>query len=405
LEFRISSVSIGQMAAPIAARMEDYHEFLDQVHGRQCRVTTFDRHGTDLVYPTIEQHLTISQSTTYMPYVYSPLELPDQIRLLRIHPGEPEDPIETSLVTASLDVSPDYDALSYVWGSHADRCQIWVDGLTVLVPLGGFQALHSLRRSRCERPIWIDAFSINQEDLNDKSHQVRLMCDIYQGARSVVVYLGNATDKTGDAMRALQYLIQARTETAEPPWMHTELIDVEDVLQDILDRPWFKRIWTVQEATLARHTILVCGEHRLSWYGNLQSLRRIAFRIKSTAISPYFSVASGRKSKLDWSSLLDIVETQMRQAARREGAVIHRNQLDLAFQFRYRQSADPRDNYFALFGIVENENGGRLEFKPDYSISLKELHLRYMEEIQRISEIEDAPPSPTPTYSQVWVWS
>ncbi|KAH4767818.1 hypothetical protein HBI75_202950 [Parastagonospora nodorum] len=310
-------------------------------------------------------------STTYMPYVYSPLELPDQIRLLRIHPGEPEDPIETSLVTASLDVSPDYDALSYVWGSHADRCQIWVDGLTVLVPLGGFQALHSLRRSRCERLIWIDAFSINQEDLNDKSHQ------------------------TGDAMRALQYLIQARTETAEPPWMHTELIDVEDVLQDILDRPWFKRIWTVQEATLARHTILVCGEHRLSWYGNLQSLRRIAFRIKSTAISPYFSVASGRKSKLDWSSLLDIVETQMRQAARREGAVIHRNQLDLAFQFRYRQSADPRDNYFALFGIVENENGGRLEFKPDYSISLKELHLRYMEEIQRISEIEDAPPSPT----------
>lgn len=238
---------------------------------------------------------------------------------------------------------------------------------------------------------------MNQEDMQEKGHQVGLMCDIYQGARSVVVHLGNATDKTGDAMRSLQYLIQARklNSSAEPPWTHKKLIDVEDTLQDILDRPWFTRVWTVQEATLARHTILVCGDHRLSWYGDFQTLRRIAFGIKIIAISPYFSAGSGRKSRLDWSPLLDIVETQMRQAARREGVAIHRNQLDLAFQFRHRQCTDPRDSYFALFGIVENENGGRLKFNPDYSLGLEEVYLRYIQQIQRISEIEDAPSIPS----------
>lgn len=130
------------MAVPNAARMEDYPQLLDWVHGRQCRVTTVDRRGTDLVYPTIGQHLTISQRKTYIRY--SPLELPDQIRLLRIHPGEPDDPIETSFVTASLNAPSDYDALSYIWGSPTDQCRISVDGDCASVPRSAFQALHAL---------------------------------------------------------------------------------------------------------------------------------------------------------------------------------------------------------------------------------------------------------------------
>jgi len=384
------------MAISIAARMENYHEFRDQVHCRQRRVTTVDRRGTDLVYPIIGQHLTVLQSKICIEY--PPLESPDQIRLLKIHPGEPDDSIEISFVTASLNDTPDYDALSYTWGSLTERSLISVNGDYMPVPRSAFKALHALRRSSCERLICVDALGINQQDIHEKSHQVRLMCDIYQGARSVVIYLGDATDKTFDAMRSLQYLIQARklNSSVEPPWTHKKLTDVEDTLQDILKRPWFTRMWTVQEATLARHTILLCGDQHLSWNGNFQTLRRIAFRIKIIAISPYFSVSSGRKSKLDWSPFLDIIETQMRQAARREGVSIQRNQLDLAFQFRHRRCSDTRDNYFALSGIMESENRGPLEFNTDYALNLEEVHLRFMEEIQRISEIEDAPTSPTP---------
>lgn len=49
------------------------------------------------------------------------------------------------------------------------------------------------------------------------------------------------------------------------PLSYTELAEVELSIADILTRPWSERIWTVQEATLARNTTLFSGEHQVSW--------------------------------------------------------------------------------------------------------------------------------------------
>jgi len=40
--------------------------------------------------------------------------------------------------------------------------------------------------------------------------------------------------------------------------------DQED-LQDIIERPWFKRMWTVQEAAMASETWVVCGDKQIRW--------------------------------------------------------------------------------------------------------------------------------------------
>jgi hypothetical protein len=265
-----------------------------------------------------------------------------------------------------------------------------VDDQSFRVWSGQADALVALRKPDSVRLIWIDAICINQADLHEKAHQVSIMTRIYEKAKSVAVYLGKPTEKTAEAMRALRHFTETRNESNEPPWSYVPLPEAEDTLRDILKRPWFTRIWTVQEVTLARHTTFVCGDHELSWSGDLRSLRRILFRIKSAAISPYFSVASGHKSNLDWSPLLDILETQMRQAARREGVVLHRNQLDLAYQFRHRECYDPRDKYFAIFNIIENDEGAQLDLAPSYTDSLEHVHRRFTAEMQRISEMEDA---------------
>jgi hypothetical protein len=312
-----------------------------------------------------------------------------QIRLVKIHAGNPKDPIKISLLVVDVADAPPYEALSYVWGSPLRRRNIWVDDCKTSVHENLFQAIQTLRNPESERLVWADAICIDQHSNVEKGHQVSFMSEIYERADSVIVYLGEATEETREAMRSLEYLINGTVETGQPPWSYSSLQDTEGVFRDILGRKWFERIWTVQEATLARHTILICGHHKVSWHCNLQTLRSIAFRIKSAAVSPYFSVASGYTSKLDWDPLLDIINNQLNQAARREGVLLHRNQLDLAFQFRGRESTDARDRYFALLRIVENENGGKLEFRPDCTLSLDEVHLQYMKEIQRISEIED----------------
>jgi len=50
-------------------------------------------------------------------------------------------------------------------------------------------------------PLWIDAVCINQDDLDEKTAQVRMMKEIYSGAVEVVAWLGPASgnDKRGMA--------------------------------------------------------------------------------------------------------------------------------------------------------------------------------------------------------------
>lgn len=321
----------------------------------------------------------------------------EEIRLLIVHPGSPEDIVITSLVTVNLANCPPYEALSYVWGDYQQRASVKIDGYPIEIHAELFNAIHTLRNPDSPRLIWADAICIDQSNSPEKSHQVHIVGRIYETAENVVVYLGKPSDRSEEAMQYLNFFTNPSNVSEEPPWSYSELSMAEQNLADILSRPWFERIWKVQEATLARHTTLVCGEHRVSWHVDLQTMRSIVFKIKAAAISPYFSPNASYPSTLDWSPLLDILETQMRQAARREGVTLRRNHLDLAFDFRHRKCTERRDKYFAIFGIIENDQGGQLALVPDYTIGLEELHDRFTAETRRISESTSATAMLAPT--------
>jgi len=322
-------------------------------------------------------------------YQYRPIDsYKDQIRIIELHPGRPGEEIKISLTDVSLQYPVEYEALSYVWGDPYDRVTISVNGISLSVTRNLFNALHTLRSPDRSRVAWADAICINQDDIEEKAQQVSIMDRIYQMAQRVVVYLGEPTARTEEAMRILGYFADTRAHRTDiPPWEVTPIAQVQDSLKDIINRPWFTRIWTVQEVTLARRTTMVSGPYQVSWDANVRSLKTILFRIKSAVISPEWSTSfNGRYSDFDWSNPLNILETQLRQAARREGATLTRTPLDLAFDFRSRKSADPRDKYFAIFSIVENGNlGKRLRLQPDYRMSLDDLHQRFTDEIKRIS--------------------
>jgi hypothetical protein len=298
--------------------------------------------------------------------------------------------VTTSLVTVDLLQAPPFEALSYTWGNYQERASLKINGHAVGIHAGLFDAIHTLRLPNSSRLIWADAICIDQMNHDEKGHQVSIMGQIYETAKNVAVYLGKPSERSEEGMRCLKFFIESDNQLQEPPWLYSKLPEAEQNLADILTRPWFQRIWTVQEATLARNTTLLCGAQQVSWPGDLQTIKSIVFRIKAAAISPYFSSASGYISTLDWSPLLNILETQMRQAARREGFTLYRNHLDLAFDFRHRKSADPRDKYFAIFGIIENDQGAQLALAPDYFIGLEELHYRFTAEIRRMGETEHA---------------
>lgn len=292
-------------------------------------------------------------------------------------------------MTAQLSEAPHYEALSYTWGAWDDRGTLVINGQTVDIHAGLFNAIHALRHITSERLVWADAVCINQTDMYEKNHQIRMMDKLYTNAKNVAIYLGQPNEYSHQAIEALRSFIDLDTELAQPPWLYVPPPGMERCLEDLLTRPWFQRIWTVQESVLARYTTLFCGQHEVSWRGDYHTLKRIVFRIKAAAIAPHFG-PDGGPSQLDWTPLLQIFEAQMRQAAKREGFTIQRNQLDLAFDFRHRRSTDARDKYYAIFSIQENDSGDSLILSPDYSKGVGELHQKFVTEMQRLSEEGEA---------------
>jgi hypothetical protein len=154
-------------------------------------------------------------------------------------------------------------------------------------------ALMNLRLDSQPRVLWIDAICINQTDLVERSTQVNLMLQIYQKAKKTVVYLG---EKSADSDVAAEYLEShmTRVRAAIADFMNrrrfanspAEMLQicaktlgtsqaklfegsnqtvVQKALVSFLCRPWFRRIWVIQEFVVSANVDMYCGKTKCEW--------------------------------------------------------------------------------------------------------------------------------------------
>ena len=228
------------------------------------------------------------------PYQYSPLkESINEIRVLTLHPGDFSADLQVLIhkVPLTVDSPPIYEALSYVWGTTENPVELKVgpsknDTLAITQNLA--IALPYLRYENRIRTLWIDAICINQQDLRERSSQVKIMGDIYRLADRVVVWLGTEKDDSAHVLEILSKLsseikvdfaqstMSPASSESTPHWSDTNILlpYSRDELRNInalLHRSWFSRLWVWQEIRLARNnSILVCGSNTIPW----QSLRQ-----------------------------------------------------------------------------------------------------------------------------------
>lgn len=133
-------------------------------------------------------------------YTYSRIK-EGEFRLLRLHPGNTGDAIHCSLVIDNVDTPSSYEALSYVWGAQQPAQNILLSDEigSAFTPPTRFQvgpnlysALHHLRAQDTPLLLWVDALCINQQDNEEKNHQIKSMGAIFSKAWNVVIYLGES---------------------------------------------------------------------------------------------------------------------------------------------------------------------------------------------------------------------
>ena len=205
------------------------------------------------------------------PLRYEPLD-DNEIRLVGLDLDDNET-ISCTIVNDYID-NPrfPYQALSYVWGDPTDVVTISVDGQSLQITRNLHGALRRLRAKGFDWLMWIDAICINQRDDAEKTAQVKLMHTIFSNADIVMIWLGE--ELPGDAagfelmwdLREIMLRLEKEEGAAnyELDLEALGLPDANDSTWDnvaaILNRPWFHRVWIIQECLVARKSVTLCGE-------------------------------------------------------------------------------------------------------------------------------------------------
>ena len=194
-------------------------------------------------------------------YASLPVNAPHSIRLLKIHPALEAEGIKITLLSASLnDLTLEYEALSYAWGSEKDPLEITCDGVPLHVTRNLHSALRRLRHQSKMRTFWIDAICINQKDYDERASQVRIMRQIYQQAKVVWADLGEEVENQQDLFNLLfaldKVLNERENDTLPLDPADFEQLGLPEVHASgwvawtkLLSRDYFTRLWVVRQIT------------------------------------------------------------------------------------------------------------------------------------------------------------
>lgn len=203
---------------------------------------------------------------------YQPLDpAHSEIRLLTLLPDTWDGNVRGSLHIASLDDSPKFEALSYVWGDLNITRRITVDHEPTQVTVNLEACLRRLRHVDEPRMLWVDALCINQRDVLEKNTQLSLMHRVYASASSVVVWLRENDNKNIEW--ALSWAETFIGKQSQMPlsryWLdlsataqncsdfkrerNIALSNAYHGLDALFSLPYWRRMWTYQELRLSAH--------------------------------------------------------------------------------------------------------------------------------------------------------
>ena len=344
-------------------------------------------------------------------FKHEPLDTTKQeIRLIRLLP--PKDATDSrnaiSCTLEHFEIAQDrinslaYTALSYTWGEGQAEHTVYINGLAFLVRRNLYDFLCSMCELRdFERLLWIDQLCIDQEDLTERNHQVMMMAEIYSHAEGVVAWLGQAGLNSGIAMRALSTLEDicnlgcAQEHRGDPREQNSVLVqkfltaveregspgadsssDVLDGMVDIMNRPYWSRLWIVQELYLAQSITLMCSTylHPFSL-----TLRGPIFVRTLLALINRHDTEGGSLYVTGRDHWFWVLHTCLAHSRAQTPSVVtgSYNLLHVLTNFSRLACADPRDKVYGLQACVRPEE----RVSIDYSYTPEQVFLETVDKV------------------------
>ena len=372
-----SNLTSSDVQAPVSVTYEDEDQDEDEMLRRAIDLS-LTNDDASVCEPRPESNLEN--------YQYSPIPSNDRtIRLLCIPPtNDISEPLVCQMRQVRLIDKPAYAALSYTWGAPIFDHYIVCDGRRLAITANLDAALRRFRTTTWWM-LWVDALCIDQTNIPERNHQVSIMKHIYSQASRTLVYLGESSPLDEVALGFMTDLTQlaklvaesslaeledmkplddristlrdaairfkglknagssgTRTRTTDPlsAGMPHPQFPAWEAMQALLSRPWFSRIWIIQEIVLSSDVVVMFGTYRFLW--------------KTVTDCVHAVLELG----LDfWHATLPQDPTVVQNFASSKASVLgllrvgndsQRRFIKLLSSFRKCQSSDPRDKVYAL---------------------------------------------------------
>lgn len=271
----------------------------------------------------------------------------DNIRLFRIlnSRSERRQRMRCEVQMFSLQQAPRYSALSYCWRTDDESELVEFQGSlrgTRSISRDLASAIRTVQVWQKDDWLWVDTICIDQSEVAEKNDQVPRMQMIYEGARNVTIWLGEAVPDRREAY------YPKHTATPLDFARNAELGLTRNKVDQLCDlsaegRAWWSRVWVIQEMVVAANLYVCIGPQivhwnkfkratsYLDWYGN-----------------PYteadLMAISARISQLN----------RLRESWRENKYSL--TVLELLDMGRKSYATDARDNIYGLLGLMRPED-------------------------------------------------
>lgn len=172
----------------------------------------------------------------------------------------------------------DYFAISYAWGSPERTHSIILNGCLFKVPKSvtfALRSAHARYKIRGTPSYWLDFLCIDQDDIDDKKHQIMRMKTIFGNSFSVLIHLGERTDdsdlgfdlintvatKYSEGFDYRSYFNGISRPKAEDQNVLSTVRNACIAACRLFGRPYWKRVWVIQELAMADDlSEVICGD-------------------------------------------------------------------------------------------------------------------------------------------------
>jgi hypothetical protein len=336
------------------------------------------------VHPLLEDLSTHETQNHPPPYRYNSLPQDGHFRYLVLQPGVGDESLQCNLHIASLS-EEDFEAISYVWGNPTRDQEIICDGHTMKITQNLSEVLRRVRLPEIPRRLWADSICINQDDLEEKGHQVAIMGQIYSAAKRVVIYVGSDKEEHGPRLCSLlddvNTMIDDICKRIDMSWDsfpypgEDDLIPVDarwESMYHLLGENWFNRGWVVREVAVAQDGQVIWGQSDFTWRHFMHAYVWLVRR----ATRLYYAAKIQTNSNNLHLNTFENRHKSFAQAFPSETTWIPQSLLDDLDSAKELQLSDPRDRLYAFMELSQDSRHP-ITIRPDYDASHLEIYQQF----------------------------